>query len=63
MSVCLLNLETSWKRPDTGERVGDREEVFRAMESSRQESEPDLPKPAEGEEISLLYGCQYLIKN
>jgi len=42
--------EASWKRPNTGERIGygDREELFRATESSRQESEPDFPKPAEG---------------
>lgn len=41
----------SWKRPDTGERVSgfvDREEVFRATENSRLESEPDFAKPAEG---------------
>ena len=43
--------DMSWKRPDTGERVSglvDREEVFRATENSRLESEPDFPKPAEG---------------
>lgn len=41
----------SWKRPDTGERVSGlvgREEVFRATENSRLESEPEFPKPAEG---------------
>ena len=43
--------DMSWKRPDTGERVSglaDREEVFRATENSRLESEPEFPKPAEG---------------
>ncbi|CAH3013994.1 unnamed protein product [Porites evermanni] len=42
--------DMSWKRPDTGERVSglaDREEVFRATENSRLESEPEFPKPAE----------------
>ena len=49
--------ETSWKRPNTGERVSgfvDREEMYRAVESSRQESEPDFPKPAEGKSILLF---------
>lgn len=47
----LLFSGSSWKRPDTGERVSgigyDKEEVFRAVESSQQESEPHFPKPAE----------------
>ena len=52
MGVNEYYLETSWKRPNTGERVtgfGDREEPYRVVESSQQESEPDFPKPAEGD--------------
>lgn len=56
--------ETSWKRPNTGERVsgfGDREEMYRAVESSRQESEPDFPKPAEGKSDSPWQSCHIFI--
>lgn len=52
MAVVDYHLETSWKRPNTGERVSsfvDREEPYRVVESSQQESEPDFPKPAEGD--------------